>query len=241
MAICKKCKNYMFRETESGLCEKCFIGSDYEKNINEQIRIDEQFKKESRTNFQQFSVYCTVNCNVFIDKLYDCKYDDMEFSATISQRDAFKEALGTTSSNPHLKLYVKMLPINNKPVLLPVMHIECKRKVLPIQRIYIRIGENRFYTDPSSVSTFPLSDGPCDYTDFTLGKKDIEMLKSMTSNKYFVKIRFGDITENIPKTIINEISSYLSVLETAGILEQPEFFDEPDKFHMFTELNGILC
>ena len=207
--------------------------------------------------YDSFSSHTSVDCSVFENAGYKCRFDEMEFNATITPKEEYVDSSYLFNGEYEYDKYgnkvvqdvaigfkLNMVNTNGKAVIFPSLHVrkkivKCSEKT--IDRVYVKIGDNRYVAQLSGVNT-RIDDRYFAYeTDVgavLLGMKDIDVFYEIVKDGCNSKVRIGEtrIMELTEKDI-SAIRDFLSVCERAGVFNQPEFAEIGNRFSVITKFN----
>ena len=208
--------------------------------------------------YDSFSSHTSVDCSVFENAGYRCNFDDMEFNATIIPGEEYIDSsylikgkykyddLGNKEIGDNaIGFKLKMVNIKGKAVIVPEFCVSkrfIKQFGISIEKVYIKIGENRYVVQLSGINTFTEENGffayETDESSVLLGAKDIGIFYEMVKDGYNSKIRLGGtgIMELTEKDI-SAIRDFLNVCERAGVFNQPELAEIENRFSVITKFN----
>ncbi len=216
-------------------------------------------RKENLEYYANLSHHTTLNLDAFAEAEYICNYDRMEYTAIIRPEDEYLDSCYLDNNkynykdgkkcppvnHPTVSLDVRMVPINGQLVCYPRICIKCIFPAIiysTINRLLIRIGENRYVATLSDVSTFTQSDSWKTETDIAtliLGYDDINILCEIADGKYQSEICMGLKQGEMILTDKDtaDVRSFLDICKRAGVFEQPEFKKLPNAFSVITKFN----
>ncbi len=199
------------------------------------------------SDIARFKDYTDVNLDVFINKGYNCYYDDFEFMAEISPAKKIEVTTGSGSyaDTYTIKLDIKVIYSAGSCVLVPRMIFTrkgfdtyCDDRMTDV---YIKNGENRYIVDVSGCSRSSSS------KNYTATDSSVEpmyvgglvMLEDLAKYPKDITVKMGSYADTITLTAADKqlLKEFYNDCLEAGIFDQ-SFLIQSDDYSIRTLFNA---